>query len=89
MKYCKNCGNKLSEGQKVCTQCGTPVAQENQANQNVEHKKMNKKPLIIIAIVALLLLLIFAVYKVVESQLSLLMMLKKLLQILKKEILNL
>ena len=42
MKYCKNCGNKLSDGQKVCTQCGTPVVQENQTNQNVEHKKMNK-----------------------------------------------
>ncbi|WP_353463011.1 zinc-ribbon domain-containing protein [Mammaliicoccus sciuri] len=70
MKYCKNCGNKLSDGQKICTQCGTPVAQENQANQHVEHKKMNKKPLIIIAIIALLFLLIFAVYKVIESQLS-------------------
>jgi uncharacterized membrane protein YvbJ len=70
MKYCKNCGNKLSDGQKVCTNCGTPVTQGNQTNQNVEHKKMNKKPLIIIAIIALLLILVFAVYKVIESQLS-------------------
>lgn len=68
MKYCKNCGNQLTEGQKVCTQCGTPVNE--QPNSPKRQKKMNKKAIIIIAIVALLLLLILAVYKVFESKLS-------------------
>lgn len=70
MKYCKNCGNELTEEQKVCTKCGMPVNQQNKTEQPKEQKKMSKKTIIIIAIIALLLLLIFAVYKVFDSKLS-------------------
>lgn len=72
MKFCKQCGNKLAEDQKVCTNCGTPVNEQhtNQNTQPKEPKKMSKKTIIIIGVVALLLLLLFAVYKVFESKLS-------------------
>lgn len=26
--FCNNCGNQINEGEKFCTQCGTPVPQE-------------------------------------------------------------
>ena len=35
MAYCENCGNKLLEGAKFCTNCGTPVNKTNNRNGNL------------------------------------------------------
>jgi uncharacterized membrane protein YvbJ len=40
--FCKNCGNKLTEGEKFCTKCGSGVNSENNTNtQNVQNVQNN------------------------------------------------
>lgn len=36
MKYCKNCGNKLEEGQQVCLKCGSLVDEKVRPTSNVQ-----------------------------------------------------
>lgn len=39
MKYCKNCGNKLEEGQQVCLKCGSLVDEKVRPTSNVQGGK--------------------------------------------------
>ncbi|WP_192947120.1 TcaA second domain-containing protein [Staphylococcus cohnii] len=68
MKYCSNCGAEIKPGQRVCTQCGTPI-QQRATNQSPNHK--SKWPLfIIIAVILVILIALFVAYKIIDAQLS-------------------
>ena len=68
MKYCSNCGAEIKPGQRVCTQCGTPV-QQRTTNQSPNHK--SKWPLfIIIAVILVIIIALFVAYKIIDTQLS-------------------
>lgn len=41
-KFCANCGSKMEDGDKVCGQCGTPVAQSKTALSKPSGEKKNK-----------------------------------------------
>ncbi len=43
MSYCKNCGQKLLEGEAFCPSCGTPVSSE-QPKEEIIKKRIKKKP---------------------------------------------
>lgn len=54
MKFCSNCGNKLSDNQDVCLKCGKFIKSESsKEKKSIDSKKKNK--LIIILIVLLFL----------------------------------
>ena len=40
--YCKNCGNKLEEGQQVCLNCGSIVEEREQKNKTVQKEGKSK-----------------------------------------------
>ena len=46
MKYCKNCGTELSEGQEFCPNCGTAVETTNEQVSETEtvSEPAEKKP---------------------------------------------
>ncbi|MGI2315443.1 TcaA second domain-containing protein, partial [Staphylococcus cohnii] len=68
MKYCSNCGAEIKPGQRVCTQCGTPI-QQRATNQSPNHK--SKWPLfIIIAVILVIIIALFVAYKIIDAQLS-------------------
>ncbi|MCO4097644.1 zinc-ribbon domain-containing protein [Macrococcoides canis] len=78
MKYCSKCGNEIKPGQKVCTNCGTPVAPI-QNTQHVNHtaapapapaprKPMDKKTKAIIIGAIAALVLLFGIYKLIQGQ---------------------
>src|SRR5699024_8908173 len=68
MKYCSNCGAEIKPGQRVCTQCGTPI-QQRATHQSPNHK--SKWPLfIIIAVILVIIIALFAAYKIIDAQLS-------------------
>jgi uncharacterized Zn finger protein (UPF0148 family) len=39
MKFCTNCGTKLTEGAKFCTNCGAKIMDENDENKTTEKKE--------------------------------------------------
>lgn len=39
--YCKNCGNKLEEGSKFCSNCGYSVEVDNNNNMNLKENIMD------------------------------------------------
>lgn len=46
MAFCKNCGNKLEDGVKLCPKCGNPIegdAQEQQSGDNSSEQEQPKK----------------------------------------------
>lgn len=65
--FCSNCGRKLEENAKYCTQCGTPCATLVDYNVGLEQKNNNKIPIIIgcvfAALVAVVLIIVFAFVK--------------------------
>src|SRR5699024_12431279 len=68
MKYCNNCGAELKPGQRVCTQCGTPVQQ---TSTHPTPPKKSKLPIyIIIVAVIVIIIALFTVYKIIYAQLS-------------------
>ncbi|GGB01773.1 zinc-ribbon domain-containing protein [Macrococcus hajekii] len=98
MKFCKNCGAELKEGQKVCTKCGTPVedltatsttAAETTTYTTPVHKEpkqpMPKRTKIILLASLLGLLLLFGVYKLLESQYSVVGQANKITQAINEE----
>lgn len=68
MKYCSNCGAEIKPGQRVCTQCGTPV------QQRTTHQPPNRKSklpiFIIIAVILVIIIALFVTYKIIDAQLS-------------------
>ncbi len=38
MSYCRNCGHELKDGDKFCTQCGTPTVAEQQETPHREQQ---------------------------------------------------
>jgi len=68
MKYCNNCGAELKPGQRVCTQCGTPVQQR---STHPTPPKKSKLPIyIIIVAVIVIIIALFTAYKIIDTQLS-------------------
>lgn len=54
--YCKNCGNKLNNDDKFCSNCGAPIEKDNVIIQsNINNKKSNHSIIIVIVIVVILL----------------------------------
>ncbi|MFD2830759.1 TcaA NTF2-like domain-containing protein [Corticicoccus populi] len=43
MKFCKNCGAKLRDDSKVCTQCGTNQSESTQNENNTAHSEYTRK----------------------------------------------
>ncbi len=70
MKYCHNCGKSIKAGQKVCTQCGTPVGQHRTTNPKDNHKKSKLPFYISIIVIIVLVLALFTAFKIIEAQLS-------------------
>lgn len=55
-KFCANCGSKMADGDKVCGQCGTPVAQSKTAlsKPSAERNRGGRKALKLFLAVAIL-----------------------------------
>ena len=64
MKYCKNCGAHVKDNQKVCTQCGHPLQNQNNTS------KRNKKMYLVIGIIIAIIILLIILYKIVATSLS-------------------
>ena len=41
--FCKNCGNKIEEGQKFCSKCGMKQSQEGNVTYNGRYQSPNNK----------------------------------------------
>ena len=66
MRYCKNCGHEIKEGQKVCTQCGTPVDQSQQPRRTSQYSNQSpRKPMSPLAWVIIALLIAVAIIAVI------------------------
>ncbi|RIN77070.1 TcaA second domain-containing protein [Staphylococcus simulans] len=74
MKFCRNCGHKLKEGQKVCPQCGTPTNQTpKRSNQNYHsepRQPQSKKMWVIIGIIAAIIIVLLILFFVGKQQAS-------------------
>ena len=57
-KFCTNCGSQLNDGDKVCGQCGTPVAGAAKAAASAGAKDGNKIVKIIAAVIGLIVLVV-------------------------------
>lgn len=64
MKFCRNCGAKIKNHQKNCTNCGQSL------EDNKQSTKSTKKPLIIVGVIVVILILFFVLFKIIESTLS-------------------
>ena len=64
MKFCRNCGAKIKNHQKNCTNCGQSL------EDNKQSTKSTKKPLIIVGVIVVILILFFVLFKLIESTLS-------------------
>lgn len=62
--FCKNCGNQMSENDKVCSSCGTPVAAtEVYADAGAKNKgKKGKKTILVIGVAVVILILAFLLF---------------------------
>lgn len=66
MRYCKNCGHEIKDGQKVCTQCGTPVDQHQHPSRASQHNNHSpRKPMSHLAWVIIALLIAIAIIAVI------------------------
>ncbi len=61
--YCRQCGNELTETNKFCPKCGTPVKQVETVNKTV--KKANNLPTIIIIIIVIMIVIICALNMII------------------------
>ncbi|AYU54219.1 TcaA second domain-containing protein [Staphylococcus debuckii] len=76
MRYCKNCGHEIKDGQKVCTQCGTPVDQNqpprrsSQSQQRPPKKPMSTAAWVIIALIIAVAVIALILFFVGKTQMS-------------------
>ena len=56
--YCKNCGNKLNQGEIFCSNCGTRMQNEVTSNQVINKKSNNKLKKILLGLVILVVIII-------------------------------
>lgn len=74
MKFCKNCGHQLKEGQKVCPKCGTPVNGSPKRSEQHQHtsprQPMSKKSWVIIGIIAAIVAVLLILFLIAKQQTS-------------------
>ncbi|MHD0396406.1 TcaA second domain-containing protein [Staphylococcus simulans] len=74
MKYCRNCGHQLKEGQKVCPQCGTPTNQTpkrtTQNHHSAPRQPQSKKMWVIIGIIAAMIIVLLILFFIGKKQTS-------------------
>ena len=60
--YCKNCGNKLNENEKFCSNCGVSIEKEDHIIESNSNNKKNNNSKIIIGIIVVVLIIGYIIF---------------------------